>query len=274
MALQWVEGTMRIMMARLRIAVFLGLVTPFTLALIPVQWLSIQLGLPLARHLPVFYHRVVCALLRLKVTIIGKPVAGRPLLLLSNHSSWLDIVALSAVMPVSFIAKSEVATWPIFGLFAKLQRSVFIDRSRRMATREAHQAVTQRLKAGDAIVLFAEGTTSDGHRILEFRSSLVGAAGDMLDAQQSRIQPVAITYTRRTGLPIHRAERPCIAWYGDMELVPHFKGILLGGPIEVTISFCEPLATDVAQNRKIATRAAEQAIRIRAADIIRGRIAA
>ncbi len=262
------------MLARFRITIFLGLVTPFTLVLIPVQWLAIKADLRFARYLPVFYHRVVCALLRLKVTVKGDPALGRPLLLLSNHSSWLDIVALSSVMPVSFIAKSEVGTWPIFGLFARLQRSVFVDRSRRMATRDAHHAVSKRLKDGDAMVLFAEGTTSDGHRVLSFRSSLVGAAGDLLGGAQSRIQPVAITYTRRTGLPIHRSERPCIAWYGDMELVPHFKGILLGGPIEVTISFCDPLTGEVARDRKSATRAAEQAIRLRAAYVMRGRVSA
>jgi len=262
------------MLARLRIVVFLGIVTPFTLLLIPIQWLAIKTGSPIARHLPVFYHRIVCVLLRLKVTVIGNRANDRPLLLLSNHSSWLDIIALSSIMPVSFIAKSEVATWPIFGLFARLQRSVFIDRSRRMATRDAHQAVSERLKSGDAMVLFAEGTTSDGHRVLSFRSSLVGAAGELIDGEQSRIQPIAITYTRRMGLPIPRAERPCIAWYGDMDLVPHFKGILLGGPIDIIISFCDPLTGEVAQNRKLAANAAEQAIRMRASEIMRGRIAA
>ena len=262
------------MLARLRIGIFLCLVTPFTLILIPAQWLAIKTGSPVARHLPVFYHRTDGAVLRLKVTVIGNRASDRPLLLLSNHSSWLDIIALSSVMPVSFIAKSEVATWPIFGLFARLQRSVFIDRSRRMATRDAHQAVSERLKSGDAMVLFAEGTTSDGHRVLSFRSSLVGAAGDLVDGEKSRIQPIAITYTRRMGLPIPRAERPCIAWYGDMDLVPHFKGILLGGPIDVTISFCDPLTGELAQNRKLAAQAAEQAIRLRASEIMRGRVAA
>jgi 1-acyl-sn-glycerol-3-phosphate acyltransferase len=262
------------MLARLRIAVFLALVTPLTLALIPLQWLFITLDWPLARSLPVFYHRLVCVLLRLKIRVLGTITQDEPLLLLSNHSSWLDIVALSSVMPVSFIAKSEVAGWPIFGLFARLQRSVFIDRSRRMATRDAHRAVSDRLTSGDAIVLFAEGTTSDGHRVLSFRSSLVGAASEWLGEAKAKIQPVAITYTRRAGLPIPRSERPCIAWYGDMELIPHFKGIILGGPIEVTLSFCEPLQPELAQNRKIATRAAEEAIRARAAKVMRGHIAA
>jgi lyso-ornithine lipid O-acyltransferase len=262
------------MLARLRIFIFLALIVPLTLVLIPVQWLAIRLDAPLARQLPVIYHKIVCTLLRLKVRVSGTPQKTAPLLILSNHSSWLDIVALSSVMPVSFIAKSEVAGWPIFGLFARLQRSVFIDRSRRMATRDAHRAVSDRLQSGDAIVLFAEGTTSDGHRVLSFRSSLVGAASEWLGDAEAKIQPVAITYTRRAGLPIPRAERPCIAWYGDMELIPHFKGIILGGPIEVTLSFCDPLEPDLARNRKIATRAAEQAIRLQAANVMRGRIAA
>jgi len=262
------------MVARLRIAWFLVIIVPVTLVLIPIQMVALRFDLALARHLPVMFHRFLCRLLRLKVIVRGEPARDGPLFLLSNHSSWLDIVALSSVMPVSFIAKSEVGTWPIFGTFARLQRSIFVDRSKKMATRDAHQAVGHRLKRGEALVLFAEGTTSDGHRVLGFRSSLVGAAGELVAADGARIQPVAIAYTRRSGLPIARGERPAIAWYGDMDLLPHFGGILAGGPIEVTISFCEALDPAIARERKQATSAAEAIVRNRAAALLRGRVAA
>ncbi|WP_204335918.1 hypothetical protein, partial [Klebsiella pneumoniae] len=89
-----------------------------------------------------------------------------------------------------------------------------------------NETVAARLAAGDLIVLFAEGTTGDGNRVLPFRSSLVGAARAALQAEGARVdrirlQPLAVTYPRRNGLTVVRGERPEIAWYGDMELAPH-----------------------------------------------------
>src|SRR5689334_5138481 len=126
----------------------------FTLTLIPVQWLALRLNLPLRRTLPNFYHRVVCRIVGINIRVVGERVDEKPLMIVSNHVSWLDITVITALAPVIFVAKSEVATWPLFGLLAKLQRSVFVDRNRRLKTAEATAEIAQRLSGGDPVVLF------------------------------------------------------------------------------------------------------------------------
>ncbi|MFG3757146.1 lysophospholipid acyltransferase family protein, partial [Klebsiella pneumoniae] len=97
------------------------------------------------------------------------------MLILSNHVSWLDIIVVTAVTPVVFVAKHEVASWPLFGWLAKLQRTIFIERERRQKTGAVAREMGDRLTGGDTVVLFAEGTSSDGNRILPFRSALIGS---------------------------------------------------------------------------------------------------
>src|ERR1700759_3689568 len=167
-----------------------------TLALLPFQALSVALGLPLQRRIPNFYHRVVCAILGVRLHVHGRRVPEHPLLIVANHSSWLDIPVITAVAPVVFVAKQEIAGWPLVGLLARLQRSVFVDRARRHKTHVVNAEIAQRLAEGDPVVLFGEGTSSDGNRVLPFRSALVGAARDALaDAEHTGrvwIQPLSV----------------------------------------------------------------------------------
>ena len=231
------------------------------------QAASLRLGRGrLARRIPVVFHRLFVWLFAMRVTQSGTPpAAGEAALVLANHVSWLDIVALGSLRPLSFIAKSEIAGWPVIGVLAKLQRTVFVERARRSATAQVNAAVARRLAGGELIVLFAEGTTGDGVRLLPFRSSLVGAARAALspddDAAAIRLQPLALAYPRRNGLPLMRAERPEVAWYGDMDLVPHLAGFAGGGPIDVHVAWGDPIAFDTATDRKAATARAEAAVR-------------
>lgn len=230
----------------------------------PVQLLAARFGWRLAGWLPVLFHRLFLRMFGLRIEVRGKLAEGAPVLVLANHVSWLDIPVLGSLAPLSFVAKSEVAGWPVVGLFAKLQRTVFIERARKTHTAEVNEAVGRRLAGGDVIVLFPEGTSSDGNRVLPFRSSLVGAARAAL-AEPSlgriHLQPLAITYTRRNGLPLTRRDRPAVAWYGDMDLAPHLAGFLSGGPFDARVTFGEPIAFDAASDRKRATAAAEAAVR-------------
>ncbi|MBX9925082.1 MAG: 1-acyl-sn-glycerol-3-phosphate acyltransferase [Hyphomicrobiaceae bacterium] len=143
-----------------------------TLPLMPVQWMLLRTSRKLSRKLPNWYHRRVCQIAGVRLKIIGEVVRDRPVLIASNHVTWLDIMVLSAVAPVSFVAKKEVAGWPFAGTLARLQRTVFVDRERRTSVGGTAGEIADRLRQGDAIVLFAEGTTSDGNRVLPFRSSL------------------------------------------------------------------------------------------------------
>ncbi|PLX38737.1 MAG: 1-acyl-sn-glycerol-3-phosphate acyltransferase [Hyphomicrobiales bacterium] len=254
------------------VLVLIALVPP-TLVAIVLQWLFVKLNLRAAALLPVWWHRYVLALIGIRVIAKGAPTTARPMLILANHASWLDIEILGSLMPLSFIAKAEVAGWPIFGLFAKLQRTVFVDRTRRSKTGEVASAIAERLNDGDAMVLFAEGTSNDGNGVLPFRSALIGAARNaVLHGGHERvwIQPLSIAYTTLGGIPMGRYERPLVAWYGDMEMFPHLWAILKKGAIDVEIRWGHPIPYDEDSDRKAIALGAERVVRAMTLDALRG----
>ena len=235
-------------MTRIVSAAKLTLFALFTLPLMPIQLLLVLLRLPAGRWLPVYVHRFYCWLLGLKVETHGVPADRRPILFISNHSSWLDIVALSSVVPVSFIAKHEVAGWPFFGWLAKLQRTVFVERklARTVAHRDEIQA---RLAAGDNLVLFPEGTSNDGNRVLPFKTAFFAVA-ERAPIGSLTVQPISIAYTRLDGIPMGRRLRHLFAWYGDMDLAPHLWKVLGCGKGTVEIRFHPPAPLAELANRK------------------------
>jgi lyso-ornithine lipid O-acyltransferase len=237
----------------------------------PVQALLRRAAPGLARRLPHWYHRQVCRLIGVRLTIEGAVEPGRPVLLVANHSSWLDIPVLSAVSPLSFIAKSEVGGWPFVGTLARLQGTVFVDRSRRHSVGGTASEISGRLANADVMVLFAEGTSSDGNRVLPLRSSLFGAVELAGQADPAPVvQTLAVVYTHRHGLPLGRADRPTIGWYGDMDLGPHAWALLRGGPIDVAIRLGAPLPAAMLSDRKVLTRVAEAELRTNVVRILRG----
>lgn len=262
--------------SRIRAALVLTALTAVTLPLIPVQWLALRTGGPVRRHLPVLWHRIACATVGIRVTEIGRPARERPLLIVANHVSWIDITVLGGRLPLSFVAKSEVAGWPVFGLFAKLQRSVFVDRQRRSATARTAEEIGTRLASGDAMVLFAEGTSNSGNEVLPFRSALIGAARHAVAGEDGEvvIQPLALAYTHLHGLPMGRQFRNEVAWYGDMEMVPHFLNVVRKGGIDVTVAWGEPVRVGPLTDRKELARRLEESVRAMAAAARAGRLAA
>jgi 1-acyl-sn-glycerol-3-phosphate acyltransferase len=252
---------------RLRAGLLLGGFVALTVPLMPVQQLFKWIWPRMARRFPHFYHKQLARLLGFRITIEGKPPRHGPMLLVANHVSWIDIVAFSAALPVSFVAKREVGKWPMFGQLARLQRTVFVDRERRHATGAAHHEMTDRLKRGDTLMLFPEGTSHDGINVLPFKSAFFGSA----ELEGVPIVPVAIAYTRIHGLPMTRRQRPQFAWYGDMDLPPHLWEVLQAGPIGITIKFHEPLDIVKTGGRKQLARASESQIRDSLARLLHGR---
>ena len=232
----------------LRIGAAVAILALLTLVLAPLQLLATRRNWPLAARIPYHWQRIACALLGVRVKVTGEPAAP-PLLIAMNHVSWLDVPVMSSVLPVSFVAKAEVGGWPIVRTLARLQRTVYIDRTRRTETRAATEAIGRRVGAGDVMVLFAEGTTGDGNRILPFKSALIGAAG-AVSGGLTHVQPVAISYMGVHGLPVGRSDRPELAWYGDMDLIPHFVRLAGLGAIDVAISFGEPIPFGPQSDRK------------------------
>jgi 1-acyl-sn-glycerol-3-phosphate acyltransferase len=237
-----------------------------TLIFIPYQMFNVRFRPKAARTFPWRYHRFMAKLFGIRMTVIGKPVEGEGVLIVANHTSWLDIVIFSALTPISFVAKSEVATWPFFSTLAKLQRTVFVERQRRQATGEARDQIRDRLLAGDTLVLFPEGTSNDGNAVLPFKSALMGAVEARVDdgkggTRPVKVQPISTAYVGLYGIPLGRENRPLFAWYGDMELVPHLFEALLTGPLDVIVEFHPPMTVDEVGGRKALAAKAEAIIR-------------
>ena len=259
----------------MRLIFVVAVFTLVTLPLMPLQWLAVVLKRPLRRRIPVFYHRFLCRLLGIRVRVSGTPVDGRPLLIVANHSSWLDITVITAQAPVVFVAKSEIANWPLFGLLAKLQRTVFVERDRRAKTAQVNATIAQRLAEGDPVVLFGEGTAGDGNRVLPFRTALIGAARDAIaaagDGRQIWIQPLSIAYVGQQGIPLGRHLRPRAACYGKMRLFPHIGDVARSGAVNVTVTWGTPIAYTAEIDRKVLARDLEAAIRDHTIAALRGK---
>ena len=266
-------------MGTFRAAAILGGFFTLTVPLMPVQAALLRVAPGGARRFPNWYHRQVCRLLGVRLDVEGEIVRDRPVLVVANHTSWLDIPVLSAVAPLSFVAKKDVARWPFVSTLAKLQRTVFVDRERRSAVGETTNEMTARLAAGDAVVLFAEGTSSDGNRVLPFKTSLFAAAkppgkrgdGEAVAAVRPDVvvQTLSLVYTRLHGVPINRSARPIVGWYGDMEMQSHAWALLKAGPLDVSIRIGDPIPLDAFSDRKDLARRSEEEIRRNVVGLLR-----
>ena len=200
-----------------------------------------------------FFWQVIARILGLQVRTIGTPLrqgeAGpsRPIIYVCNHSSWADIPAIGGQIQGRFVAKDDVATWPIIGTIARLGRTVYVSRSRSRTLYE-RDAMQQALADGDDLILFPEGTSSDGSRVLPFRSPFFAAA---YGSTKPLIQPVSIVYDRLAGLPVGHASRAVFAWYGDMTLTPHYWQLAQWRGKRVTLLFHPPLDPADMPDRKM-----------------------
>ena len=171
------------------------------------------------KWLPVIFHKLLIWLLSVQIEFEGEiNKSNNCNLYISNHISYLDIPILGSNYPLRFVAKSEVEVWPLFGFLAKLGRTIFISRNRSESLDKKNK-IFKSLSSDEKVFIFPEGTTSDGNRVLDFKSSSFSA----LEGQNLIIQPIVIVYSDLNGIPINRWLRPVIAWYGDMDLKPHLS---------------------------------------------------
>jgi 1-acyl-sn-glycerol-3-phosphate acyltransferase len=235
-----------------RIAAYLAL----TLPLMPVQALLLWCRSGYARRMPVWYHNKVCRLLGIRLVYRGERSAHQPTLFVANHTSYLDIEIFGAAIEGSFVAKAEVAHWPIFGALAKLQRTIFVQRADRAGAARQRDEISRRLDDGDNLILFPEGTSGDGVHLLPFKSTLFAAAED----RRVIVQPVSVVYLLLDGIPLGRFYRPFFAWYGDMTMPPHLWRMLGLGRLTVVVRFHEPVRLKDFGSRKQLSDYCAQAI--------------
>ena len=218
----------------------LVLVLLWTALALPVQAVLLLVPGNAKAWFPRFYWGTMCRLIGLSVRVIGVPAHrtadGRPIVYVSNHSSWLDVLVLGGQLQASFIAKEEVTRWPVIATVARLGRSVYV-RRKRGSVGDERDSMRERLAAGDSLVLFPEGTTSDGSRVLPFRSAFLSIAEMPVtaDGRPPLVQPVSVVYDRLAGLPTGRANRPLFAWYGDMNIGSHFWRLAQHCGLRVTV---------------------------------------
>lgn len=244
----------------------------FVVALGPPRRLAQTLGSRLGEQAPVLFQRLLCAGLGVTVRRRGEICAPGARLIVSNHVSWLDIPVMGSLAPMSFLAKKEIGDHPLGRELVAMQGVVYVDRSRRRCIPGVNARMVETMRAGSAVVLFAEATTGDGNRLLRFRSShfeairKAAASGEL-----ATIQPVYLHYSRLGGLPLSRYARPRIAWYGDMTFMPHFRAYVRGAGATCDVHCGAPIRVTADMDRKTAARLAEAAVRRLAAEARAGR---
>lgn len=224
-------------------------------ALGPVQIVLARVAPARRARLPKLFHRLFLRLLGVRRIVHGAPTAGGTLFV-ANHVSWSDIPLLGSVLGGVFVAKAEVSDWPVVGALARSHGIVFVERRR---ARDAHgQAaeIAAWLDRSEGVILFPEGTTSDGEALLPFKTSLFAAAGeaDMI------VQPVSLAYTRLGGQPVSAEQRKAIAWIGDDPIGEHAMGLLALPRLTAELIFHPPVRRSDFPDRKSLARHCEEVI--------------
>ena len=240
-------------MAAIRACLIVFVLLGFLLVGAPLQWLITRRMPHLANRIPLFFCRSLLRLFRVAVDVRGMPLAGSPVLVVANHTSWIDILAFGSIYPFCFIAKREVGRWPILSAFAQVQRTIFLDRRRRRTIPASNRRMAAQMLEGRPVLLFPEGTTVGGLAPGAFLTSHFAAARDVLRAEPTRrsvaVQPAAIWYSRDEA-----------AWIGDDDLVSHIWRTLRSPPLRCVIALAPPLDYVETSNRKMIANLARDAI--------------
>lgn len=228
---------------------------------------------PASYILPSLWQRVICLIFGVKIIIEGTPLSGQQTLYVSNHISYLDIPVLGSVLRATFISKKEVSGWPVFGTLARLQQTAFISRSRKDLAQEKN-TLSNLIGAGKSLILFPEGTSTDGRDVAPFKSSLFSMT---LEAGQRpvMIQPVTQRLESVNGQSADdQAVRDLYAWYGDMTMPPHLKGFARARGAVVRLIFHPPVDPRDFEDRKKLAETCESAIRSGLQPVIASTLAA
>ena len=190
-----------------------------------------------ARH----WSEGLCRILNLRIRVRGD-IGSEPTLFVANHVSWLDIPCLNATLAADFVAKDEVARWPLIGAMARRAGTMFLRRGDRFATEAVRDQMTWLLKRGRSVVLFPEGTTTDGRTVRRFHSRLYQAAL----RTHAQVQAVAVSYPHPAGV------HPAAPFIGDDNLPRHLWALLAEPGIDVTLTFCPALTVAGGPRRIVA----------------------
>jgi 1-acyl-sn-glycerol-3-phosphate acyltransferase len=192
--------------------------------------------------------------------MVGEPYRAGPVLYVSNHVSYLDIPVLAPFLNAVFVAKSDVSGWPVFGFLSKWDGTVFIHRvSSRSRDQSLH--LQDLFKRGRNLILFPEGTSTDGEGVAPFKTSLFSIVTQPTEDNSGVVQPISICYARYAdGTPLVGPLTELYGWYGDADLAPHLKRALGLKGAEVEVRFHQPIPVREISNRKELGRIAHTAV--------------
>ena len=198
------------------------------------------------------YFRGLVLIFGIKINYTGKALTKNTLFI-SNHTSYLDIVILGSKLNALFVAKSEINNWPIINKLTKIAKTIFINRQDLRKAGNQVNKISNELYSGYNIIIFPEGTSNDGNKVLPFKSSLFEIIKSK-KLEDFKIQPVSISYCSMDGIPINRFFRPFFAWYGGMDLTTHAWNFFGLGNCEIKLNFHKARTFSSFKNRKDASK--------------------
>ena len=203
--------------------------------------------------LPYYWHKGVCMIFGIRVRVRGQVMHNRQIIYVGNHLSYLDIPVIGTVLKASFVAKKDVARWPVFGFLSKLQQTAFIDRSRGAAAREGN-SLGAMLGSGKSLIIFPEGTSTDGRSVLPFKSSIFTIALEGRADEPVAIQPFTLRMQSVNGAPAETQEqRDLYAWHRDMdtELPTHLWLFAKSKGAVIELDFHDVVGREAFVDRKV-----------------------
>ena len=228
--------------------------------------------LPGVVSLHAFYFHYIKNICGLRILVQGEMCAHDPILFLANHSSYLDYVILSdVILKGVFVAKIEIRRWPILGFLSQLTDVIYIDRTAKHQVTSQNEQIHKYLQRGHRVILFPEGTTSEGHHLLPFKTSLLANVYTKLEGGMVTIQPISITAIALDDIPLGRSFRSLYAWCGTMDLLTHLWIFLQLGRVTVEVMFHPPITGAEFQDRKELSRFCARVIQKGMSESIRGR---
>ncbi len=238
-------------MRSIRLFSILLCLSVFIALTIPIQFFLNIFKLRLKNIYPLFFYKVIKNIAGINIDAEGFEKInknGTGTLYIANHVSWFDILCLGSILNARFIAKKEVASMGIFGFLAKLSNTFFIDNSNKNKIYQYNNFIREKLINGESLILFPEGTTSDGNSIRKFKSSLF----ECINSSESliNVQPISICYVRKNNLPMGIYSRRLIAWVGETSMVSSMKEFLSSGSITVNLIFHQKVSMRQFSNRK------------------------
>ena len=248
---------MKKLKAVLKLTGICGLILWIIVVQTPILWFTRG---PKSYYFTRLYHVWSCKVMGLSYEVVGKPVQGQQTLYVCNHMSYLDISVIGSIIRcASFIAKKEARAMPVYGYLSTMQQTAFISRDRKDAAQEKN-ALDNMVTEGKSLILFPEGTSTDGSEVLDFKSSLFGIVLKDEVKDSMLIQPMTISLLEVDGRsPADQEVRELYAWSRDMTIpmTSHIWRLCQHSGAKLRVEFHEPMRASDFQNRKILAKEAQ-----------------